>query len=204
MDPMLSGKKVLMNLGRVRRSLAVACILPLLVAGCSEDEPIPQVPEPTASTSPAAEETPAGPVEPTLPPEAEGDGVEAAEAFVRHYFDVINYAQASGDTDGLRQLGLASCEACAGGANFVESIYGRGGMNRGGEYTVVSSEVTGRRRVTDQVSYFYLDVVASHTKQVVTGAGDLNRTYGAGTATWRFEVVAGPKGFHISEWAVKS
>ena len=82
MDPMLSGKKVLMNLGRVRRSLAAACVLPLLLAGCSEAEPTPQIPDPTASSSPSAEETETGPVEPTLPPEAEGDGVEAAEAFV--------------------------------------------------------------------------------------------------------------------------
>ena len=104
MDPMVSGKKVLMNLGRVRRYLAVACMLPLLVAGCSEDEPVPRVPAPTASTSPAAEETPPGPVEPTLPPEAEGDGVEAAEAFIAHYFAVVDYSRATMNPTYIRDL----------------------------------------------------------------------------------------------------
>ncbi len=86
-----------MNSGRVRRSLAVACVLPLLLAGCSDAEPTPQMPDPTASSSPPAVETDTGPVEPTLPPEAEGDGNEAAEAFVAHYFAAIDYAQATGE-----------------------------------------------------------------------------------------------------------
>ena len=79
------GKKVTMKLGPVRRALAAACVLPLLLAGCTEAEPTPEMPDPTTS-SPTATETETGPVEPTLPPEAEGDGVEAAEAFVAHYF----------------------------------------------------------------------------------------------------------------------
>ncbi|WP_457207847.1 DUF6318 family protein [Nocardioides sp. P5_C9_2] len=190
-----------MNPGRVRRSLAAACVLPLLLAGCSEDEPTPQIPDPTAS--PSAVETDTGPVEPTLPPEAEGDGKEAAEAFVGHYFDYINYAQTTGDVEGLLALGLASCNACRGGVEFISKIYKRGGSNEGGDYSVLSSDVTGRRQVTARVAYFYLDVVAEHTRQVVSGAGDLDRTYEAGQATWRFQVVTGPRGLRISEWSAK-
>lgn len=202
MDPVFSGKKVSMKLGPVRRALAAACVLPLLLAGCSDAEPTPEIPDPTTS-SPSAEETDTGPVEPTLPPEAEGDGRAAAAAFVEHYFEFINYAQSTGDTSGLRRLSLPSCEACNGGLDFIESIYERGGSNTGGEYTVVSSEVTGRRQVTDKVSYYFLDVMAEHTKQIVEGAGDLDRTYEASTATWRYEVVTGPRGLRISQWSAQ-
>lgn len=199
MDPVLSGKKVFMNSGRVRRSLAAACVLPLLLAGCSEDGPTPQMPDPTSS--PSAVETDTGPAEPTLPPEAEGDGKEAAAAFVEHYYDYVNYAQATGDTSGLGDLGLRTCRACNGAVEFVDAIYERGGESSGGNYTVRSAQATGRRRVDDDTSIYYLTVITEHTAQVVTGAGNLDRTYDAGSGTLRYEVVRGQDGWHIANWA---
>ena len=193
-----------MKLGPVRRALAAACLLPLLLAGCSDAAPTPAIPDQTTSSpSPSADETETGPVEPTLPPEAEGDGKAAAAAFVEHYFQFINYAQATGDTAGLKKLGLPSCEACNGGLEFIDEIYERGGSNTGGDYTVLSSEVTGRRKVTEQISYYFVDVEAEHTKQVVEGAGDLDRTFEASQATWRYEVVTGPQGLRISQWSAE-
>ena len=80
---------------------ACACAV-ALVAGCTSNaEPSP-LPEPSTSASPSASPS-ATP--PTMPPEAEGTSPKAAKAFARHYFDVINYAARSGDTEGLRELG---------------------------------------------------------------------------------------------------
>ena len=51
MDPAFSGKKVFMKLGPVRRALAAACLLPLLLAGCSDAAPTPEIPDPTTSVA---------------------------------------------------------------------------------------------------------------------------------------------------------
>ena len=60
----------------------------MLLGGCffddDNDEPVPNMPKASTPTSVVTETVaePEGPVEPTLPPEAEGKGVEAAEAFL--------------------------------------------------------------------------------------------------------------------------
>lgn len=191
-----------MSLTFVRRIAVAALALPLLLGGCADDEPVPKLPDTSSPTSPVTE-TSTAPVEPTLPPEAEGKGPDAAEAFVRHYYGMINYAQATGDTRGLRKLGLPTCRACAGGIDFIEKVYQRGGTNEGGDYSVLSAEVTGLREVDDRVSLYYLDVTAEHTTQTVSGAGDLDRTYEQGQADWRYEVVSGSRGWKIAQWAAK-
>lgn len=201
MDPTLSGKKVSMHLGRVRRSLAVACVLPLLLAACSEDEPEPKMPKPTASTSPAAEETPVGPVEPTLPPEAEGDGVKAAEAFVPFFYETVDYAQTTGATKPLRDLSVPTCRSCKGGAEVIDRIHKSGGTITGGEHTVERAEVTGTRRIPGEGSIFYLAVDVSHTEQTVEGSKDLDGTYGAGTNELRYQVVRTEDDWQVLEWS---
>ena len=108
------------------RLAAGACAVGLATgaAGCtSSAEPSP-LPEPSTSSSPAASPsvTP-----PTLPPEAEGTSPKAAKAFARHYFDVINYAARTGDTDGLRELGTKDCVSCEAIAGNIEKIYYAGG-----------------------------------------------------------------------------
>jgi hypothetical protein len=62
-----------------------------------------------------------------MPPEAEGTSPKAAKAFARHYFDVINYAARTGDTDGLRELGTKDCVSCEAIASNIEKIYTAGG-----------------------------------------------------------------------------
>ena len=96
-----------MSLSFVRRIAIAALALPLLLGGCTDDEPDPDVPETSSPSTPTTETSAAAPVEPTLPPEAEGKGPKAAEAFVRHYYDSVDYAQQTGDTKHLRSLGCA-------------------------------------------------------------------------------------------------
>jgi len=185
----------------VRRIAIATLALPLLLGGCADDEPVPKLPDTNSPTSPVTE-TSTAPVEPTLPPEAEGNGPKAAEAFVRYYFATVNYAQATGDTATLRELALKSCEACEGGLQFIRDIYERGGKNEGGDYSVLSTEVGGRRPVSKTVNYFSLSVVTSHSYQEVSGAGDMNRVYEPGRSTQSFEVVRDPTGWHVASWRV--
>lgn len=75
-----------------------------------------------------------------MPPEAEGTSPAAAKAFVRHYFDQINYAALTGDTATLRALSTDDCESCDAIASNVERIYNGGGRMEtdGWQLTVVS------------------------------------------------------------------
>ncbi len=92
----------------VHRPALVGLVVALAVglAGCSDDPAPSGSPQPTASSS----ATPSASV-PTLPEAAKGDGPKAAEAFVRHYVDLINYGLATLDS---RPLAEASTEECDG------------------------------------------------------------------------------------------
>ena len=103
-----------MSLASVRRIALAALALPLLLGGCADDEPDAEDAGRRARRRASATETSTEPVEPTLPPEAEGEGAKAAEAFLPHFYATVDYAQASGDTEALRAMALDECDACRG------------------------------------------------------------------------------------------
>jgi hypothetical protein len=178
----------------------VALLLSFAVAGCDEDDPSgspppsstlssPDSSSPTEATSAA---TPTGPVEPTLPTEAERADKAGAEAFVSYYYDVVNYATATGDVAQLKTLDEPSCGGCQNGIELIEKVYGRGGRIVGGDYRVLKLEslqlhgdvwsVTARTHVNDQF---------------VRGAGDLNQKYPGGRSGLHFTL-------HFQEGAWKT
>ncbi len=65
---------------------AVAALLLPTLGGCAGDE------APEASPATSASSTSTSAAVPTLPAAATGTGPKAAEAFVRHYVDLINHA----------------------------------------------------------------------------------------------------------------
>lgn len=97
----------------VRRALALALTVPLLLAGCSDDpEPTPKMPDPTSSSpSPTESET----------PEA-----ESAEDFIRRWADENRRMFVTGDTAAFLALG-PKCDDCRAIADSVKRIYGAGG-----------------------------------------------------------------------------
>ncbi|GAB3197250.1 hypothetical protein GCM10027062_08580 [Nocardioides hungaricus] len=117
---------------------AVALTLTLGLAGCSGDpEPRVAPPSPTApSTTRASVQTP-----PEMPAAAKGTDAAAAEAFVRFYWEMVNYAQLTGDVEPLRPLGY-KCINCENGIEFIEGIYSKGGEIRGGDGTPSKLDTT--------------------------------------------------------------
>lgn len=193
-----------MKLAPVRRTLAVACVLPLLLAGCSEAEPTPQVPDPSPSEPSSASATETGPVEPTLPPEAEGDGKKAAVAFVEHYFAVLTFAQATGDTSRLSQMAIPGCETCRGSLDAIKRTYKAGGRIRGGDYEVKSIRTTKQGPLPDGGASFIGRATVDHSKQVITGSGvtGLDGTYPAGISTFDFTAVLQSGGWQMADWTL--
>ncbi|WP_425489423.1 DUF6318 family protein [Nocardioides piscis] len=187
------------------RRVALTSLAPLLLLGaCAEDKPDPPAAEPTSSppsvTASAAE--PSASAEPTLPPEAEGTGPEAAEAFVRHYFAVANYAQASGDARGLRSLGTDKCIACQRSAQAVEDIYKRGGQVVGGDATVDDVRVTNPQNGSRPQST-WVEATVTNAEQTVSGSGKLDGTYPAATVRMYFELIPVGDRFRVTQWGQK-
>lgn len=65
--------------------------------------------------------------QPRLPDKAVGTSVAAAESFVRHYVDLLNYAMNTGDTREFDRASLPSCDGCADYTAMIEKAYQRGG-----------------------------------------------------------------------------
>lgn len=191
-----------MKLGPVRRALAAACVLPLLLAGCTEAEPTPEMPDPTSS-SPTATETESGPVEPTLPPEAEGDGVEAAEAFVTHYFAMLTYAQATGETDPLGELALEGCSACSGSLEAVRKVYDAGGTIQGGDFSVRSVKASAQPGATEDSSTYVARAKVAHTAQRIQNSGtELDGSGPSGSDRFQMLLVRDAGEWHVGQWSL--
>lgn len=99
----------------VRRALALAVSVPLLLAGCTDDpEPTPKIPDPTTSSS-----TPS-------PTETETPEAESAEDFIRRWVEENQKMFATGETEPFLALG-PDCDDCKDIAETVDQIYGGGG-----------------------------------------------------------------------------
>lgn len=114
----------------LRRVLALSLAVPLLLAGCTEEEPTPDIPDPTTSSA-----TP-------TPEETETAEAESAEEFIRRWQAAALAAQNEGRTDGYRAMG-PRCKPCGDFADQVEQIYADGGSVRLEGLRVVSVESAG-------------------------------------------------------------
>lgn len=125
---------------RLAAGSTVGAVLLAFVAACGgAPEPQP-LPKPASSTSPtpsaSASAAPTPPVMPPVMPEAAGAKTKAgAEAFVRHYVDVLNYATFTGETATAHALDGGKCTSCDRMLKSIENIYASDGHVEGGAWT---------------------------------------------------------------------
>lgn len=104
------------------------------------------VPPTTPTTDPTDDPTddPEGPVEPALPAAARAPTRAGAEAFVRYYIDLLNYAGATGDTDAF-EAAAKGCDSCANLAQNFRDTYENGGYykTRGWRVETLFASVAG-------------------------------------------------------------
>lgn len=98
-------------------------------AAPSSAAPSPE-PEPSPSDEPSEEPTQAAP---PLPDAATEQTPEGAVAFTEWWFETLNYATATGDTEALRAASDPGCEFCDNLAGRAEDAYGAGGRIGGGQ-----------------------------------------------------------------------
>jgi len=121
-----------MELSVVGARLSALIVVIGATAGCGGAPPTP--PPFTPSTS-VSSPTSTAPTEPVLPAAAKQPTASGAKAFAEFYWEMGNYAQATGDTDGLRALGASTCVACNAGVDAIDKLYAKGAVIRGGSYT---------------------------------------------------------------------
>jgi hypothetical protein len=121
------------------RHLLTACLCAAFLTACSPSSPeagrpntAPPPSAPTTSTpSGQSSGTPASAAAPTTPPArppaAGGLTLTSAEAFVRYYVSLLNYASATGDTGPLLSASDSGCHQCRVYANYVGRINGANG-----------------------------------------------------------------------------
>lgn len=125
------------------------------LAGCTDD-PEPRF-APPSSAPPASPSTSAasGPTAPEMPEAAKGTDAAAAEAFVKYYWEVVNYAEQSRDLSELRRISSDRCVACQAGIDYLERVFAQdavisGGINRVlGPRTVFVAGERGRDAVVE-------------------------------------------------------
>jgi hypothetical protein len=61
---------------------------------------------------------------------------------VRFWFELLNHAYATGETEPLARYSHPDCETCASVIDQIDNRYESGGRIEGGEVTVVSAQAT--------------------------------------------------------------
>lgn len=173
---------------------AVGVVLAVVLAGCSDDPDPNTSGDPTSSstasnpsTSPVTEES-TEPVEPSLPADAEEATKAGAEAFVGYYWEVINYAQATGDTRLYGDLSADTCGQCQASIDLTADIYDKGGVVRGGDYAI---DIVGMTELStpsgDDLSYG-VELKATNSRGVVVLPGERRRRILPSTVDLKFVV----------------
>ncbi|TNM39417.1 hypothetical protein FHP29_10900 [Nocardioides albidus] len=166
-------------MGTTIRAALAALVLLLGLVGCGDDAPSPQDPESTWSPTgkmetptSAADETPD---EPQIPDEATKATKAGARAFITYYWELINYAQATGDIKTLRAVSSAECRGCLSGINGIRTLYKEGGYLTGGDYSVDVTMLEKAEFETPSARAFHAQISARNEEQVIT-AGDGSTT----------------------------
>lgn len=123
--------------------LSAAAVLAL--SGCGGDDPLAEGPDEQAS-APAGDngqtdeaDGPGDDAPPTVPEAAREQSEEGAVAFTEHFFEALNDAYASGETDDLAKLSDPACIICRQTVGDIAFAYARGEVEGG---AVEVSDVT--------------------------------------------------------------
>jgi len=132
------------------RPLAVLGVLALAACTSGDAEggvtapPSPPATSETPTTEPTGEPTGTGEAvaPPEMPPEAREGTPEGAGAFARHWFQLVNFAYLTGDTEPVKDLSHPDCKSCVSIAEQVDDHVARGGTFAGGNIEITAASPT--------------------------------------------------------------
>ncbi|MCW2801415.1 MAG: hypothetical protein JWQ70_2887 [Aeromicrobium sp.] len=126
-------------------------LVALLVVGACGSDPQPKEPKSTATAS----ATPTISV-PTMPAQAKENSPEGADAFLRHYVDVLNFASRTGNVSELSRLSSPKCVGCQRYIALYRDTYKSGGYFKDSDWTFSGSKL----EVGDYETYLDVHVTA--------------------------------------------
>lgn len=172
----------------LRAALAASLTALALLAGCTDDDPSPD--EPTSTWTPTGKpgtptsSTTAKPTEPALPDAATKATEAGARAFITYYWDLINYAQVTGDVKALKRVSGSSCEGCNAGINGIREHYRTGGRVSGGAHRVEVKSLSELSTNSGSAYGFHGVVRASHADQTIISSDGTEDVRGPGSDTF--------------------
>jgi hypothetical protein len=168
----------------VRRALALTAVVPLLLAGCSDDpEPQPKMPDPPASSSSSPSPTASETVE-----------AESAKEFIRRWQAAADEMVVTGETNPFLELSRG-CGPCSAYAGQVADVYERGGRVEFGQSKVVDIDEERGRPPT-----FEVEVEAPRLRILVPNEDP--QIFSAATQRYRMTLKETADGFQMRHYAV--
>lgn len=166
-----------------RRALAAALLVPLaLLSACAEDEPVPQMPDPTTvSPSPTESSSTAAP--------------ETPEEFMSRFNDANVKMQATGETGEFLAL-TQECRPCTETAQRVEGFYADGGYVKWTGWKIL--RVREAASTADNQVDLRLDVTSAPTKYKASDSSEVVTLEG-GKATYQATLVSHDESWLISD-----
>lgn len=171
----------------LRAALAASLTALALLAGCSDDDPSPGDPGSTSAPTDKPE-TPtssatAKPTEPALPDAATKATEAGARAFITYYWDLINYAQVTGDVKALKGVSGPRCIGCRNGIKAIQSHYASGGRIEGGDYSVDILKINELKDPSGNGFAFEAKLDAVNTDQLIVNSDGSEEREPAGHTT---------------------
>jgi hypothetical protein len=117
------------------RWVVAALLAACLLGACDDDDPKPDIPDPTSSTGSTSASVSTSPTDPSTP--AAGNPI----ATIKRWITAQNKALRTGDTSGLRALASDDCNGCSEFPDAIEGVFRAGGHFDGGEWTYVRGKV---------------------------------------------------------------
>ncbi len=172
----------------LRAALAASLAALALLAGCSDDDPSPGDPGST-STPTGNPETPtssatAKPTEPALPDAATKATEAGARAFITYYWDLINYAQVTGDVKALKRVSGPNCDRCQAGIRGINAVYSAGGHLTNADYRATVLSLKEVHSVSGNAYAFESRTDVSNAAHVSVDADGKEESFRASTLTY--------------------
>lgn len=185
---------------RISTTLIGLALLALSACSGSAD-PSPPAPSPSATTQTPTPTPSPSPTPPTMPDAARAHTKAGAKAFVRHFWDVVDYAQQSGETAPVNALTLPGCGGCEGGVRGIDRVYDAGGTIRGGQTTTKKFHIEWLKAGSLDLAHVTVDLMFAGQTIDMPGT-DNDKVSRSSHARDRLELVAEPNGWKVAQLVV--
>lgn len=191
-------------MGRTTTIRALAAPLTALttlaaLTACSGTAEEPDTGPPPPSTRPASPSTSPSPTPPAMPAAARAHTRAGAEAFVRYFWQVVDYASKTLDPETLAALTADDCRGCRGAVDFVREMK-VGGAHFTGASTSVSRFDTAALVLSGQ-QRMELTFNVRTPRQVADYPGtSRDETYAPGSTRARFMLKPVADGWRVVLW----